>query len=98
SNRQATDRAGRRVVVGTRVRVLEVDVALKTLILADEWQELQAMVGGTFKVYEIDEHGSVWVETFLFFHVDGYIYSHSFAFDAHEMEVVSESRRCPTRG
>ena len=73
-------------------------MALKPLIPAHEWQELQAMVGGTFNVYEIDEYGSAWVETPLLPHVDGYTYNHSLALDAHEMEVVSESRRRPTKG
>jgi len=59
----------------------------------DERMELQAMVGETFRVYEVDEHGAAWVQTPLVRKGDGYLHSHSLALDPHEMEWVLPSRR-----
>ncbi len=95
---RAADRHGQPVRVGMYVRVLEVDRALKKVIPPDEWRELEAMVGKVFRVCEIDEHGSAWVETSLIRRPDGGTYSHSLALDSHEMEAVSKSRRRRTRG
>src|SRR5262249_33208815 len=97
SRREAPDCAERPATGGTRVRVLEVDRALRQAVPSGGWEELQAMVGGTFRVCEIDAHGAAWVETSLLPHSDGGSHSHSLALDSHEMEVVSESRRRPIR-
>jgi hypothetical protein len=96
--REAADCSGRRVAIGTRVRVLQVDRALSKVVPPAEWRELQAMVGRTFSVYSIDENGAAWVETPLVPHPDGGTHSHSLALDSHEMEAVPESRRRPTKG
>jgi hypothetical protein len=75
------DRNGRLVTVGTRVRVLEIAQRLRQRIPLEEWSDLQTMVGEVFEVYEIDEHGSPWVEKR--WGND----SHHLALDSHEMEV-----------
>ena len=84
----AIDRHGLPVVVGTRVRVLEIAESLKARLPADEWQELEAMVGEVFEVYEIDEYGAAWVEKAWLNEAGDYSHDHSLALDAHEMEVV----------
>jgi hypothetical protein len=57
------------------------------------------MLGEIFRVYEIDEYGSAWVETPLTPHANGYTFGHSIALDAQEMQVASrQPRRRPTRG
>lgn len=82
-----SDRRGRPVNVGTRVRVLEIAAFLKRDLPPDEWQELETMLGEVFEVYEIDEYGSAWVEK-VWDDGDGRIHSHSLALASHEMEVV----------
>jgi hypothetical protein len=82
----ASDRNGRPVTVGTRVRVL--DIARFTAGLpSDECAEIATMLGEVFEVYEIDEYGSAWVEK-LWDDGGGKSQSHSLALDSHEMEVV----------
>jgi hypothetical protein len=83
----ATDRTGRLVQVGTRVRVLEIALHLKRDLPPDEWLELQTMVGEVFEVHGIDEYGSAWVEK-CWTETDGGLSSHSLALAPHEMEVV----------
>src|SRR5258708_22497388 len=86
--RSATDRNGRTVGVGTRVRVLEVTQALRESVSPDEWDELQTMVGQVFEVYEIDEYDSAWVEKQWLTENGEYSHGHFLALDPHEMEVV----------
>jgi len=83
----ANDCNGRSVSVGTRVRVLKIASALKRELPADEWMDLQSMVGDVFEVYEIDEHGSAWVEK-SWDEGNGQSRRHSLALDSDEMEVV----------
>ena len=72
---------------GTRVRILEIAHSLKTNLPADEWQELQEMLGQVFTVSGIDEWGQVWVEKW--WNLPGEkSFCHSLRLDSHEMEVV----------
>ena len=91
------DRKGQPVAAGTRVRVLEVAERVTRDLPADECQELHAMIGATFRVHEVDEHGAAWVQTRLVRKPDGYLHSHSLALDPHEMEVAPLRRRPTTR-
>jgi len=84
----ASDRNGRPVNVGTRVRVLEIAPSLKERLPPDEVRALETMVGEVFEVYEIDQHGAAWVEK-LWNEPDGGSCSHSLALESHEMEVVN---------
>ena len=54
----AIDGHGRPEAVGTRVRVRELAESLKQGVPADEWQELETIVGEVFEVYGIDECGA----------------------------------------
>jgi hypothetical protein len=80
-----TDRNGRPVTVGTRVRVLEIAPLLKRDLPADEWMDLQTMVGEVFEVYKVDESGTAWVEK-TWGEVDRQSHTHSLALGSHEME------------
>jgi hypothetical protein len=82
-----TDRNGRAVNVGTRVRVLEIAPSLRSTLPANEWQELQEMLGQVFVVYEIDEWGKPWVEKW-WYPTGEESFCHSLSLDSHEMEVV----------
>jgi hypothetical protein len=86
-DRVASDRLGRPVNVGTKVRVLEVGRALKQGLPLDEWHELETMIGEVFEVFEVDEYGSAWVEK-LWRDGDGLSRSQTLALRAHELEVV----------
>jgi hypothetical protein len=97
----AVDRNGIPVQVGTPVRVLEIASFLRRDLPAEEWQDLQSMVGEVFQVYEIDAYGSAWVEM-VWGAQGGGSRSHSLALEAHEMEVVvpggrSSGRRATSR-
>ena len=83
----ASDRDGRPVNIGTRVRIVELAPFLKRDLPPDEWARLAGMVGGIFEVSEIDENGRAWIEQW-FDEPDGGRLSHSVALEAHEMEVV----------
>jgi hypothetical protein len=91
------DCKGQPVVAGTRVRVLEVAESVTKDLPADERLELHAMIGATFRVSEVDEHGAAWVETRLVRKADGYLHSHGLGLDPHEMEVAPLKRRPTTR-
>lgn len=84
--RVASDRTGRPVRMGTRVRLLHIAPFLKRDLPVDEVHELEAMVGEVFDVYEVDEDGRAWIEK-EWRDGDG-LRSHSLALASHEMEVV----------
>jgi hypothetical protein len=89
---QTTDRNGRPVLLGTRVRILEISPSLKTTLPANEWQELQEMLGQVFTVSEIDEWGQVWVEKW--WNLPGETsFCHSLRLDSHEIEVVDAEQK-----
>jgi hypothetical protein len=85
--RVARDRNGRPVLAGTRVRVLEICAYLKDKVPADEWLELQEMVGEVFAVLKIDESGLAWVEKWWYPDGEG-SFCHSLGLDSQEMEVA----------
>jgi hypothetical protein len=83
----ASDRYGKPVNIGTKVRIIELAQFLTRDLPPGEWARLASMVGGVFEVSEIDENGRAWVEQW-FDDPDGDRSSHSVALEAHEMEVV----------
>jgi hypothetical protein len=82
----ASDRNGQPVVVGARVRILQLD-KWKHQLPSDEWQEVATMIGHVFEVYEVDADGSAWVEKEWLL-PDGERMSHSVALGPEEMEVA----------
>ncbi len=83
----ATDRHGRPVYQGTRVRVLEIAPSLQATLPANEWHELQEMLGQVLTVRQVDEWGQAWVEKW-WYPADEESFCHSLRLDSHEMEVV----------
>ena len=81
------DRLGRQIAVGMRVRVLSIPESLKASLAQSESERVTSMIGEVFEIYEIDDHGQVWVEKWW---KDGEhdTRSHSLGLEAHEYEVV----------
>lgn len=78
---------GRRVHVGSRVRVLKIAAWLAREIPADEFARLQSLVGTILPITEIDEWGAAWIEA-EFPQTPDRIYTHDLALDSDEMELV----------
>jgi hypothetical protein len=76
--KQVLDRNGKPVVVGSRVRVVEVAPFLNRDLPPDEWGCVRSMLGQVFEVYEIDKWGGAWVQ----------YQSHSLSLASDEMERV----------
>lgn len=55
---QVLDRNGKPVVVGSRVRVVEIAAFLERDLPPDEWECVRSMLGQVFEVYEIDKWGA----------------------------------------
>ncbi len=85
------DKYGRSVVVGSRVRILELSSSFLASLPLDEIEDVRSMIGEVFEVYEIDEYGSPWVEKVWNYPDKGQCSSHSLALDANEMELVNEN-------
>ena len=89
-SRTPTDRKGRRVSVGTRVRVVQLSGNWFKQLPADERPLVESMIGEVFPVEEIDEYGQPWVRKSWPNDAEGTCVSHSVALQASEMEMVSE--------
>lgn len=89
-SRTPTDRKGRRVSVGTRVRVVQLSGNWFKQLPADERLLVESMVGEVFPVEEIDEYGQPWVRKSWPNDAEGTCVSHSVALQASEMEAVCE--------
>jgi len=85
--REVVDCAGRRVEVGTHVRLLKIEGNLLNDVPEEEFNDLRSMIGQVFIVSEIDEYGSAWIEKSWELS-PGEIHGHSIALGASEMEVV----------
>jgi hypothetical protein len=75
------------VTVGSRVRVLGLPASWERTLPADEWADVQTMVGEVFAVDEIDEFGQAWVGK-SWDDGDGTSRAHSIGLEPHEMEWV----------
>lgn len=84
----AVDIRGRRVRIGTHVRVLKIAPWLLARLDAPDKVRVRSMVGQVFKVEEIDKWGHPWV-------AKGFPggNQHSLALDACEMEIVLPNRK-----
>ena len=85
--REVVDCAGRRVEVGTYVRLLKIEGNLLSNVPEEEVDDLRSMIGEIFVVSEIDEYGSAWIEKSWELS-PGQIHGHTIALAASEMEVV----------
>ncbi len=84
------DKYGRPVVVGSKVRVVQLARSFIDKLPDDEAENVRSMLGEVFEVYEIDEYGSPWVEK-VWHLPGGKSNSHSVALASSEMELVDES-------
>ena len=82
-----SDRHGRSVRVGSRVRVVEIGTQLADRLPVEERADVLSMVGGVFEVQEIDGWGSAWVEK-TWSEAGSGLRSHSLALAPSEMELV----------
>ena len=83
-----TDRTGKVVAVGTRVRVLSLAGNWLDELPADEKRDVLSMIGEVFEVEEIDEYGQPWVRKSWPNDDEGTYHSHSVALESYEMEIV----------
>ena len=59
--KQVPDRNGKKVLVGSRVRVVAIAAFLERDLPPEEWECVRSMLGEVFEIYEIDEWGGTWV-------------------------------------
>jgi hypothetical protein len=76
--KQVPDRKGKKVLVGSRVRVVAIAAFLERDLPPEEWECVRSMLGEVFEIYEIDEWGGAWVQ----------YQSHSLSLESDEMELV----------
>jgi hypothetical protein len=85
---ESTDKHGRSVKVGARVRLVELSPHFLETLPYDEFEEVSSMVGEVFNVYEIDINGYAWVEKEWSHPDEGQYMSHSLGLEPHQMELV----------
>ena len=76
--KQVPDRNRKKVLVGSRVRVVAIAAFLERDLPPEEWECVRSMLGEVFEIYEIDEWGGAWVQ----------YQSHSLSLESDEMELV----------
>ena len=76
--KQVPDRNGKKVLVGSPVRVVAIAAFLERDLPPEEWECVRSMLGEVFEIYEIDEWGGAWVQ----------YQSHSLSLESDEMELV----------
>jgi len=76
--KQVRDRNGKKVLVGSRVRVVAIAAFLERDLPPEECECVRSMLGEVFEIYEIDEWGGAWVQ----------YQSHSLSLESDEMELV----------
>lgn len=86
--RTPTDRNGRPVAVGMRVRLLGLSGQWLDDLPDDERIDVLSMIGETFEIEEIDEYGQAWVRKSWFDGDEGFCNSHAIGLEAREMEIV----------
>ena len=55
--KQVPDRNGKKVLVGSRVRVVAIAAFLERDLPPEEWECVRSMLGEVFEIYEIDGWG-----------------------------------------
>ena len=85
-DQEISDKNGRPILVGTRVRVLAIP-PIDPDLSEEEVARVNSMLGEEFNVYEIDVHGRAWVEKWWHIGADSST-SHSLALESRDMERV----------
>ena len=87
---RSKDCHGHPVRIGMHVRLLKLPVELKKDLSAEEWLDIESMLGGVFEVTEIGEYGHPYIEKWCQ-RADGSSHFHCLWLHPDEMEVVSDS-------
>ena len=87
---QPKDKHGCPVVLGARVRLLELSASFLESLPSDEIEDVRSMIGVVFEVEEIDEYGQPWVRKSWPNEREGTCRSHSIALDPNEIELVDD--------
>ncbi|WP_255991901.1 hypothetical protein [Chitinolyticbacter albus] len=87
----AIDKNGRRVNIGTKVRLICLSGQWLDDLPADEKKNILSLIGEIFEVEEIDEYGHPWVRKSWPNDEEGACRSHSIALDPDEMELVENT-------
>ncbi len=93
---EPVDCNGRRVAVGSLVRVLSLAGDWFDQLPGDEQARVASMVGEVFPIEEVDDYGSPWVCKNWPNEAAGTHMSHSVALAPHEMEYVGEAPPDPS--
>lgn len=88
---EITDFRGRKIHVGSKVRVLSIRPSIIARLSKEQAKEVTSMCGEIFEVYEIDAWGSAWVKKE--WKEKGVLTSHSLALSSIEMECVNPEKR-----
>lgn len=86
-----TDRHGRPLQVGTKVRLVGLSGKWLDDLPTDEKLDVLSMMGGVFEIEEIDEHGHPWIRKSWPNEDEGRCHSHSIALESQEMELADDS-------
>jgi hypothetical protein len=86
-----TDKHGRLVEIGARVRLITLSGKWLDELPSEERLDVLSMIGEVFVVEEIDEHGHPWIRKSWPNEDEGKCHSHSIALEPQEMEVVDEA-------
>ena len=82
------DRFGNDVLVGSRIRLLNLSGNWFNQLPPDEKLRVSSMIGEIFEVEEIDEYGSPWIRKSWHNEEEGTCVGHSIALDPPKMELV----------
>lgn len=85
---QCLDKNGYKVLVGSRVRLLELSPFFLQSLPLDELAEVNSMMGEVFEVYQVDEYGCAWVGKAWNDPETGQYISHSFGLESNQMKLV----------
>ena len=88
---QPTDRNGKQLSIGARVRLLHLSGNWLDELPPEEAKDVNSMIGEVFEIEEIDEYGKAWISKSWPDETEGTCNSHSIALDPHEIELVEEA-------
>jgi hypothetical protein len=85
-----TDKDGREVQVGSKVKLLSLSGEWFEELPADEKSDVSSMIGEVFEIEEIDEYGKPWIRRSWPNEKEGKCHSHSIALESHEMLLMDK--------
>ncbi len=82
-----SDRTGRAVEIGDRVRVLAIRPSILKRLTGSEHADVSSMLGQVLEVFDVYENGQVWV-SLTWVKGDGSSEVHAIAVDSEDIEMV----------